>query len=346
VSFADASFQKGYAKEPDAFCRSCHAPESKPESTPDGFARGIACVTCHLPETAGPILSGEGKGSGAAQTAPHPITRVTGFGTRACAKCHEFAFPRAEVLGASGLMQKTMTEHAASAAKDRSCASCHMPEGSHAFVASRDEKLLARALETTVVRSGDDVTITLRAKDVGHAFPTGDLFRRLLLRVRTAKGVVERPFGRVFAAKRDDEGNALRYEASDHRLVTEQRVELTSKEPLAWEVAYQRVTFLSQLPPFAATVEDEKVIARGTSLATCSPETNGNGTSNRKIRTKPPFASSVSRGPRPRRTFPGDTGRSRSRARHSSSWARAPRRAARTTSSSFRASCPTRRRSR
>jgi hypothetical protein len=258
VSFTDPSFQKGYAKEPEAFCRSCHAPESRPDTQPDAFARGISCVTCHVPETGGPILAGEGT-----KSAPHAITRVAGFGTSSCAKCHEFSFPHAEPLGAPGLMQKTMTEHAASRAKDRSCASCHMQKGSHAFVASRDDKFLASALEASAVRKGKDVTITLRAKDVGHAFPTGDLFRRLVVRVHTKQGSFDRPFGRAFAAKRDDAGNAVRYEVQDQRLVTEQTMELTSSEPLKWEVLYQRVTFISQSPPYSATVEDEKVLARG-----------------------------------------------------------------------------------
>lgn len=262
VAFSDAAFQKGYAKEQDAFCRSCHAPEAKPDAEPDSFAktRGVACVTCHVPDEGRGVVTGDAHPT---SNAPHAVTRVSGFATSACAKCHEFSFPHAESLGAKGLMQKTMTEHAASPAKDRACGSCHMPKGSHAFIASRDDKLLARALDVTATRRGDEVTLLLRAKDVGHAFPTGDLFRRLLVRMKTPRGTFERPLGRAFAAERDDGGNSVRYEIADQRLVSEQRVSVTTREPVTWSVLYQRVTFVSQIPPFEATVEDEKVIAKG-----------------------------------------------------------------------------------
>jgi hypothetical protein len=53
---------------------------------------------------------------------------------------------------------------------------------SHAFVASRDPAFVRQAVRVQAVR--DDATtilLTLSPGNVGHAFPTGDLFRRLVV---------------------------------------------------------------------------------------------------------------------------------------------------------------------
>jgi hypothetical protein len=91
-------------------------------------------------------------------------------------------------------MQSTVTEHAASAHAAEPCASCHMPwtknnAGSpagrhrdHTFAASRDEGFVRSAVvlgEPAI--EGDTFTIELRPGRVGHAFPTGDMLRRLSL---------------------------------------------------------------------------------------------------------------------------------------------------------------------
>ena len=119
-SFSDPSFQRGYAIEPQAFCRSCHAPEAAPGAAPDRFAAGagVACVTCHVPTAGGPVVT-TSRDDGPT-LAPHPVLHVDDFGTRACSACHEFSFPNADARSdggrGTGLMQKTLREHAASPA--------------------------------------------------------------------------------------------------------------------------------------------------------------------------------------------------------------------------------------
>ena len=59
---------------------------------------------------------------------------------------------------------------------------------SHAFPGSRDPSMLARAIDVEVdaVRSADGsirARVRVEPAHVGHAFPTGDLFRRAELRV-------------------------------------------------------------------------------------------------------------------------------------------------------------------
>lgn len=269
ASFSDPSFQRGYAIEPSPFCRSCHAPEHAPDAEPDAFARshGVACVTCHLPDERGAVLAGPARASGAAP--PHPVVRVPDLGTRACASCHEFAFPNASALGDRGLMQKTVSEHAASPSRDRSCAACHMDTDArgrrtHRFTASRDPRLLASSIDVVASRAGGRATFVLTARGVGHAFPTGDLFRRLVLRVTTPRGILERALGRSFRALRDVAGRTVRFESSDGRLAPARRIDLPiGPDAARWEIVYQRVTAVSQSLPFGATVEAEIRLAAG-----------------------------------------------------------------------------------
>lgn len=251
-SFSEASFQKGYQQEPLAFCRGCHAPETAPAATPDAFAHGMACVTCHKPDTKGAVLSTRASGK-----APHPVTAVADFGTRSCAGCHEFFFEHAGSFGVRGKMQKTMLEHGADT---RSCASCHMAAGNgHSFRASRDIAFLQNALAVRAERNADgDAAFTLTARNVGHAFPTGDLFRRLVLRIQTTHGPVEYPFWRTFHAE-----GTTRVESTDNRLMPAQRQIVAARGPIDWEVAYQRVTGVQQSPPWRIDVEAELVLARG-----------------------------------------------------------------------------------
>jgi hypothetical protein len=54
---------------------------------------------------------------------------------------------------------------------------------SHRFDSSRDLAMLRNALELRVEMAGAEVQVILRSRGVGHAFPTGDLFRRLRVRV-------------------------------------------------------------------------------------------------------------------------------------------------------------------
>lgn len=258
ASFTDASFQRGYVLEPADFCRGCHAPEADPRVEPEGFARthGVACVTCHDPDDRGAVLASRASGQ-----APHAVVPVADLGTRACVACHEFAFPGAE-LRATSMMQRTVTEHAE---VTTACASCHMPpdedgQPGHRFGASRDAGLLARSVVVAPTRLDDErVAFALTAQGVGHAFPTGDLFRRLVLRVRSVRGVViEEPFGRSFRAH-----DGVRHEVRDRRLAPRQSVILAARAGAAWQLVYQRVTSVDQTPPFESHVESETELARG-----------------------------------------------------------------------------------
>lgn len=182
----DPAYRAALDVENAGFCRGCHAPEADFRGEPDAAlaALGVACVTCHVPED-GVVLAAATHTPGAAERAPHAVTRSPDFaGPGACAGCHEFRFPAGRGDGDEAFMQTTVREHARSAAADRPCAECHMPTDrgrrSHTFASVRDPKHLTAALRVELTRVERDlVRLTLAQRDPGHAFPTGDLFRRL-----------------------------------------------------------------------------------------------------------------------------------------------------------------------
>jgi hypothetical protein len=154
---------------------------------------------CHVRE--GSVLGAHGR---SASRAAHDTRRVTAMATSAyCAGCHQFNFPAdpgpgATLFATDEPMQDTHAEWqmSAAAADGVQCQDCHMPERtlangrryrSHRFAGSRDPEMLRRAVDVEIdaVREGGEVVVTARVagRGIGHAFPTGDLFRRAELRV-------------------------------------------------------------------------------------------------------------------------------------------------------------------
>lgn len=151
------------------FCLGCHASAGE---------AGVDCAACHVED--GVIVSAAVSGRAPHATAARPERS----GDAACAGCHEFAF-----FGRpDAMLQRTLGEAASRHGIEGSCASCHMRDGDHAFAI--DDAMLARAVDVRVEasRDGDEVVarFTLRAAEVGHAVPTGDLYRRLELRASIA----------------------------------------------------------------------------------------------------------------------------------------------------------------
>lgn len=207
-SWTDPVFQAEHAPAPQAFCRSCHAPRAESEAVSGPAARGVDCAVCHVRD--GRVLGRHGRGAEA-----HPVRAEPELGRSSfCGPCHEFAFPerapggpRPEYL--PGLpLQRTLTEHAASAARDRTCQECHLPRrGDHAdhrFPGLGDPALMRRALRTRVravagERGALRVEVVLRARELGHAFPTGDMFRQARFEARRGPDVATERLQRWFA---------------------------------------------------------------------------------------------------------------------------------------------------
>jgi hypothetical protein len=156
--------------------------------------------------------------------------------TAQCAACHQFAFPARADRGALRYhpgrpLQDTVAEWRASRYADRACQACHMPRvgppgsahASHAFAVLGDPAALARAVEVTAraVRRGRqvDVALTLTAREIGHAFPTGDMFRRAVITVRAGAASRVAVLTREFAPTiTDDARGHLLGQVDDTRL--------------------------------------------------------------------------------------------------------------------------------
>ena len=271
-AWSDPVFQRSFLEEPATFCRNCHAPET------GAPALGVACVTCHDPAGTGVVLASVPTPA-ARGPAPHRVLRDPAFaGDRACASCHEFAFPdAAQRDDPTARMQRTISEHAASRFADRTCASCHMPKGthggrSHGFEVASDPAMLRRALVAQVTRTDESVVFELAPGEVGHAFPTGDLFRRLVL---TAEVVGEdyqlvahavRALARHFRFEAGAHGGKFQRELSDDRVQGgPQQVEIrigpqARGQAIRWRIEWQRVQSMHEEH---AVIADTVVVAEG-----------------------------------------------------------------------------------
>lgn len=288
-AWASDAFQRAFTLEPRGFCQRCHAPEQDAaadvgEVSPAAAALGVGCVTCHV-EPGTDVVWAAPRPDPDDPPAPHPLARAPAFGgPQACAACHEFPFPDGALRERPLPMQSTITEHARSAAADRSCADCHMPrdadgDRSHAFPGAYDHAMLARALTIEATRpDAATVRITLRPADVGHAVPTGDLLRRLLVEVvvdgpdGTAAYTGRRTLGRRYGPLHQGNGITVRGELGDERVgmgpaggvqaPTFTVPAALADQPARWRVVHQRVAQHSHNPQ-RAPIEGEVEIAAG-----------------------------------------------------------------------------------
>lgn len=278
----DDYFVRSYALEPTAFCRKCHAPTADParEPSPAAQAEGIGCSTCHVATASVGVV---GTHAMASKKDAHAVLGDARLATdAACGACHQFAFPAPQGFVA-GPMQDTLGEHKRSHAPATPCQGCHMPKikgangsehMSHAFRVQGDKATLARAV---VVKSASlevgAAKLTLAPGAIGHAFPTGDLYRRAELRVTPidardqatgAAAIVA--FERTFTTQRIGDGQSVRTQATDTRLSSEQSFSLAL--PKATKRARFQIVW-QQMPASLATKigwklsDHEVVIAEG-----------------------------------------------------------------------------------
>ena len=278
-SFTNAEFRASLAREgAQAFCIDCHAPETLKSGapTPTEAELGVSCLTCHVPERA--LLAGT---NAANADAPHPLEASPLLtSAEACKACHEFRFADArpgDPAARAQWMQRTWTEHHDGKVTEGSCSSCHMPRvassdgtehASHRFIGGYDDALVKAALDIVAERrSPTSIELRLTPRNVTHAVPTGDLFRRLML---TAESVPARgaPAVRFLARHHQDIGGGRRRELSDDRpflrpsTVTLELDAAAANLPIAFRVVYQRVDHLVGDDESKASVTSEIELAR------------------------------------------------------------------------------------
>jgi hypothetical protein len=150
------------------------------------------------------------------------------------------------------------------------------PDGrrSHAFAASRDPAALRRALRIDAARvDARRVRVTLRAGEVGHAVPTGDLLRRLEVGAALpgdATSGTRRYLARHFGQRRQASGIVVRDELYDDRVPADGRpreviLEVDGAEDAAidWWVRYQRVSHRRRLDPAGDAIDGTIEVAAG-----------------------------------------------------------------------------------
>jgi hypothetical protein len=274
AAFTNPDFARSYAREPIDFCRNCHAPALPRMAEAEAEHLGVGCIDCHFD---GQTLLSSGDPA-QASTAPHALRYTADFDTQSCARCHEFDFPE-QSWRRGTMMQTTMREHRASVHAEQSCADCHMPGASHDFASTRDPAALRRAVSVAARREGDTLVLTLTPVGVGHAFPTGDLFRRLELHAELISREGEtlasttRYLARHFPARRHPDGrlnHAVLGPVPDDRLTgpTTIRLELEPEQEdpsadLIWWVDYERVDQRNTRAPERSSLADELRLAEG-----------------------------------------------------------------------------------
>lgn len=271
-------FEHAYAVEPLAFCRGCHAPLADPKAEPSAEARhaGVGCTSCHV-VPAGIV----GTHAIAARENGHEVIGDARLATTAaCGRCHEFAFPGSRRPDVDR-MQKTMSEHAQSVNSSKPCQECHMPlvtsqqgppHRKHDFRVFGDKDFMARAVVVDKAEIKDDALhLDLSLGTIGHAFPTGDLYRRADVRV-TAVDAHDKPIGkgssqllrRTFGPAFEGPNKTVPIEREDGRLTGPKHIVLPLPRGTTrarYEIVWQR------LPPemankFGMNMNDQEMIVR------------------------------------------------------------------------------------
>ncbi len=218
-AWTDPLFQAEYRDTPDPACRHCHAPTAPRTREPRGLAAqdGVDCATCHIRDGAlVPVqkaISDAERASwaraildappGAYSTEPVAALRSAEF----CGTCHQIHFlpvsdPEAVAYDPAEWLQDTYREWSQSdaARSGVSCQACHMKRvvaangrahTNHRFPGMYDAALVRRAVsvELTARRQGGRIHVdaSVRPGAIGHAFPTGDMFREAVLTVWTVE---------------------------------------------------------------------------------------------------------------------------------------------------------------
>jgi len=175
------AFSKGVAAQLPAFdeetqgdCLECHAPRSEQlnlwielgiESIPG--VHGVDCASCHLRrhQRHGP--------RGKTQTPHGPVIALTLFREpEFCSPCHQFEEDGERING--NLLENTYQEWLSSshATANRTCQSCHMPDGSHEFKGIHDPEMTRKALKIEAKRTVQGAQLRAWNDGAGHALPT------------------------------------------------------------------------------------------------------------------------------------------------------------------------------
>ncbi len=252
-------FRAAFRQDPQDWCKHCHTPlpeqfsalQSVSNIEPGRSAlvdEGVNCAACHVRD--GEILAARPASPAALRA--HPLRVVPELSSSVfCGNCHQVNWPLTfKPFHESKLpMQNTLVESLRVRHPVRSCQTCHMQNGSHRFPGGHDVEWLRQTLSARIWWESERVLrVLVRARGIGHKFPTGDPFRRLQADVcedpECAKPLVSFSFGIFF-----QERNGRQVLVRDTAIPPPQGRELESERsiryrmravhtPLFWRLRY------------------------------------------------------------------------------------------------------------
>lgn len=243
-AFSDPVFRAEYDPDPQPFCVGCHNPS-------ESVSGGIDCATCHARDGA---IVGHGHGE---DVGGHEVLAEM----ESCRPCHEFAF-ESERYQPGQVLQRTFSEWEASpdATLGRTCLDCHMPptgtnpsaHASHRFRGFADTAFIRNAIHVHVSAAflgggaEAEVNFAITSQRIGHAFPTGDVYRSLRFVVTNGEVETEEVFTRHFAFRVTEDGQGHKLEeVEDTRLQPREtrrgRLVLPAAETLQWSLELHRL---------------------------------------------------------------------------------------------------------
>ncbi len=208
-AFADPIFRAELDPAPAASCLGCHDPAGGRTGT-----HGVDCATCHVRD--GEVLATRVSAAG---RRVHPMRVDPQLGSvERCGTCHQFDHEDDGIHDPTEPLQATLDEWRGSdAARDGlGCVDCHMPSRGrargHDLPGLGAAALVGEAVTVRVrphrTEAGLDVEVAIAGDVIGHAFPTGDIFRQAVLTVRTSDGAEQtRSLQRWEARTADPDGD-------------------------------------------------------------------------------------------------------------------------------------------
>jgi hypothetical protein len=201
-AFSNEIFRTALKLESLRWCLHCHGPlwnEKKVDLKTATEAQkplgelheaGVTCVVCHMRE--GKIHT---RGAHEIDQTKifHRLYRDKKLGaSEFCAGCHQFNFPKTTepvvTYAHSTPMQNTVTEYENVTGGNPPCHSCHIDGKDHSLHPKGElQKTLQYSIKTVKSDELSSVTFSIRLENLGHHFPTGDLFRILSLYVYDAR---------------------------------------------------------------------------------------------------------------------------------------------------------------
>jgi len=217
-SWVDPLFKVALRKEPMQWCINCHSPLKEQQSgnkvtgqlNPGLMEEGINCAVCHIRNGiiyASPLKKGNqsaiAKMDTRAKECILPIKRSASLiDGSLCAGCHQFNFP--DSLGSlestkslrlgDTPMQNTVAEYGNSEAhaKGISCSECHFRAQNKPTHDTQTGTQNSFHISFTKVKNPETgrpyMEANLQMKNIGHAWPTGDLFRSVTIESLDSSG--------------------------------------------------------------------------------------------------------------------------------------------------------------